>query len=37
MYFISFLFTDFNDFNGTIPSEMFELKHLKEVTLGKIA
>jgi len=29
--------TDENDFNGTIPSEMFELKHLKEVILGKIA
>jgi len=37
MYFISFMYTDRNYFNGTIPSEMFQLKYLKEVTLGKIS
>ena len=37
IYFISFMYIDQNDFNGTIPPEMFKLKHLKEITLGKIA
>jgi len=37
MYFISFMYTDYNDFNGTIPPELFQLKYLKEIILGKIA
>jgi len=31
------MYTDGNEFSGTIPSELFELKHLKEIILGKIA
>jgi len=30
-------YTDANDFSGTIPPEMIELKYLKELTLGKFA
>jgi len=30
-------YTDANNFYGAIPSEMIELKYLKELTLGKFA
>ena len=36
MYFISFMYTDGNNFNGSIPPELFQLKYIKELILGKI-
>jgi len=36
IYFVSFMYTDYNNFNGTIPPALFQLKNLKEIILGKI-